>query len=331
MSTTLPEPLPWNLGGGNLAGTETGRDHLSHTLLAAFLTCPQKYAWNYVERIEPVRRPDALTLGKAYQLSIEHRDPAVGARSLRAEATISSQQDEDRVRVQEAIIVAASGLYLDYFVRPVSGSRTEPPQEDGLREFAYRVRLRNPFNGYLSRSFDLLGYADEIVDKGDHWLLIENKLVGQITETQVRRLPLDRQIQLASYGVWRATGKPVREVSYRFVRKPSIRQRQGDSVEDYTQRLLEDYATRPDFYLHEESWLRSTDDLVRTEAELWDWSRQLRAARRAPVWTRNTGQCSEFGGCPFIPLCLGEDAGGMFRRKSERTPALTHPEQMAAA
>ena len=309
----LPELLPTT--GENLAGTDTGREHLSHSALATFLACPQKYGFSYEQRLEPIRKPEPLTLGKAYQLAIEHGDPAAGARSLREEADIQSQADEDKLQTQEAIVTAAASLYL----------ATWPPEADlatnAMREFPYRVRLRNPYTGYLSRTFDLLGYADEIRFQAGSWLLVENKLVGQISEMQVRRLPLDRQVALEAYGVWRATGHPVTRVSYRFVRKPSIRQRSGETVAEFCERLTQDYVERPAFYAHEETWLRDTEDLVRIELELWEWAEMLRSQRRMPAWTRNTAHCTDYGGCPFIPLCLGERAEGLYRERATRHDA----------
>jgi hypothetical protein len=312
------ELLPWHVGGGNLAGQATGRAHVSHTALSSFLACPQRYEYSYQQRLSPRTTPPALTLGKAYQLSIEHADPLFGAVQLTAEAKVYSNADAERVRAQAQIVQSASELYLE---------RYGPAQ--GKREFEYLVRLRNPRNGYPSRTYDLLGYADEWIDKGSHAALVENKLVGQITELSIRRLPLDRQLALECYGTWRATGMEVREVFYRMMRKPSIRQKKGESIGDYCERISADYQERPDFYCVEEHLIRTADDLLRTEVELWEWASQLRRAKAGGVWTRNTSQCAEYGGCAFVPLCLGEPgAEGLF---STRTSVESAPEPTAQA
>jgi hypothetical protein len=327
------ELLPWHVGGGNLAGQETGRQHLSHTALSAFLSCPQKYEYSYERRLTPVATAEPLTLGKAYQLAIEHNDPALGARSLREGTIVKSQAHEDKLRVYETIVTSASTLYLETFkprnqspgpsigdggMLPLPSRYWTPPR--GVKEFEYKVRLRNPRTGYVSRTHDLLGYADEWIDMGGYAGLVENKLVGQISELSVRRLPLDRQIALACYGTWRATGLEVREVFYRFVRKPSIKQRQNETVDEYCERLSADYAARPEFYCHEEHFLRSSEDLLRVEQELWEWSAQIRRQRAGNTTCRNTSHCTDYGGCAFIPLCLGEDgADGLYEVRPHRT------------
>jgi hypothetical protein len=305
---TLPSLLPSD--ATNLAGTETGREHLSHSALNTLLACEQRYSYERVHRIELVEKPKPLSMGRAFQLAIEHGDPQAGATALAEDRIAFSQQDQDTLRIDMAIVMCAATAYLERW----------PNREGGVREFEYMVRLRNPHTGRYSNTFDLLGYADELFDLGDSWELVENKLVGQVAAVAVRKLPLDRQLALECYGVWRATGKPVSRVQYRFTRKPSIKPKQGESVEQFVRRLQGDYrARRDDFYLHEEELFRSTDDLVRIEAELWRWAEQLRAARREAVWARNSSHCHDYGGCPFIPLCVGDpDAPALYRERPER-------------
>lgn len=325
MLEDLPDPLPWHIGGGNLAGQETGRQHLSYTALSSFLSCPQKFDYSYEHRLQPIKRPEPLTLGKAYQLAIELGNPEAGAVKLRLGARMLSQADEDKVRINETIVRCASSLYLVRFgprnqghvAVGIGGMLPRPSWPPaGIKEFEYKVRLRNPANGYPSRTFDLLGYADEYIDMGEYAGLVENKLVGQISELSLRRLPLDRQIALACYGIWRATGQEVREVFYRFVRKPSIRQKQNETIDEFCARMEADYIERADWYCHEEHFLRSTSDLVRVERELWEWASQVRRMRSGQFWPRNTSHCTDYGGCAFIPLCLGEPgADGLYESR----------------
>jgi hypothetical protein len=169
-----------------------------------------------------------------------------------------------------------------------------------------------------------------IVDHGAYLELIEDKLVGRIDPVSVKKVKLDRQVGLESYALWRITGKPVRVIRYRWVKKPSIKQRQSESVEEFIARLTSDYRERPDFYTHEEQTFRSDDDLLLLEAELWEYAEQRRQAVHSGVWPRNTSSCSDYGGCPFIPLCVGDpDAKHLYRRKEaahgESQPTATAP------
>lgn len=289
--------------GENFAGQDTGREHVSHSALSTFLTCQRKYDWDKNHRLEPIATRRPLGMGRAYQLCIEHGDLNRAAR-VREGVDVLSQADEDRLRVEEVTVRAAAALYLDRW--------GTPPTE--RREVEYRVRLRSPWTGRYSNTFDLLGYADGVIERDAHLELIENKLVGRIDAMTVRKLPLDRQVTLACYGLWRATAKTVQLVHYRYVKKPSIKQRQGESIDEFLERLAGDYLARADFYAHEERLFRTPDDLLRIEAELWMWAEQLRSARRQRVWPRDTARCGDYGGCPFVALCAGDpDAASLYR------------------
>lgn len=295
----------------NLGGADTGREHLSHSSVSTQLNCLRRYEFERVERLQLVSRPRPLGMGAAFQKAIEMQDPAAGAELVREGVRVLNQSDEDKLRIEEATVQAAARLYLDRW----------PADQREQREVEYRVRLRSPWTGRPSNTFDLLGYADGVVDCGDWLELVENKLVGQITEVGVRKLTLDRQVSLACYGLWRATGKTVRKVHYRFTRKPSIKPKQNETINQFCQRLAGDYQdpARRDFYSHPEDLFRTDEDLLRIEAELWDWADQLRQARRRAFYSRNTSHCSDYGGCPFIPLCVGDpDAMSLYQVRPER-------------
>lgn len=323
----------------NLAGQETGRSHLSHSRINLFLACHRKYELHYVDRLEPMSDREPLSMGKAFQKAIELQDPEAGPRMLdgyewrvygdpdmngwyppEQPPVFHSQEAQDRHRINQAVVRAAAALYLQRWPAPVGETR----------EFEYRVRLRNPWSGRYSRTFDLLGYADGVIgclhDADDPQNcdgpleLVENKLVGRVDSVMVQRLPLDRQLALARYGIWRATGRPVAKVHYRWVKKPSIKPRQGESIDEFLGRLASDYERRPDFYSYEPPpTYVPASDLLRIEAELWTWAEQIREQRRRRLFDRNTSVCSDYGGCEFIPICTGDpDAHSLYRTQPER-------------
>lgn len=365
----------------NLAGVDTGRQTISHTSISRWLACHRKWELHTLKRLELIARPRAFTLGSAFQKGIEYQDPEVGVRYLNGfEPCATCRMDgwvnehghpepvtpttlgtipcptckgrlfvgeqlhfwtpeaEAEHRVNEAIVRAAAALYLC----------TWPEGSGERREFEFKVQLRSPWTGAYSRTFDLHGYADGLVDP---WAergivgatgedagpleIIENKLVGQVSAVKVQRLPLDRQLALERYGIWRATGRVVQRVHYRWVKKPSIKQRGGrkkdksdaETLEQFCERIAADYEERPDFYLHEEEpKFTTTEDLLRVEADLWEWAEDIRARMRKAsdgrrrVFDRNTSHCSEYGGCQFVPICTGDpDAMSLYQVRPKRS------------
>ena len=287
---------------------ELGRDHLSHSSIGTFLNCGQKFDFSYERRLSLISTPAPLRLGRAFQAAIVAEDPQHGMQMVLDDRQVFDQRAGSEAQIEAMIVAAASRYYLD---------RYGPPGGEG--EYPYRVRLRSPWTGAYSRTFDLLGYADEFnPDGADGPELIENKLVGKMDPKTIQGLALDRQIALSCYGIWRATGLVVRKVRYRWTKKPSIRQKQSETLEQFLDRLQADYANpeRLDFYGHEEVLWRTTEDLGRIEAELWDWAEQLRNARKRRLWARDTSRCAEYGGCAFLPICAGDpDALHLYREK----------------
>jgi hypothetical protein len=283
---------------------ETGHQHLSHSGIGTLLACRRRWGFRYDERLELIAKPKPLAMGKAFHHGIEHGDPVAGANLL--DRATSDQDEYDRLLIDKAIVACAVKAYLDRWGRG-----------DGDREVGYRIRLRSPYTGAYGRTFDLLGYADGVTDHGGYLELHEDKLVGSIDKLKVRRVRLDRQVALESYALWRVTGKPVRQIRYRFVRKPSIKRRQKETTEAFIARLEADYVERrDDFYTEEEQTLRSSDDLLLTEQELWAWAEELRQAKAARMYPRNTDSCSDYGGCEFLDLCLGDpDARSLYRTR----------------
>lgn len=292
----------------NLAGQsdyDLGRAHLSHTAISMLLACRRKWGWRYDDGLELIAKPKPLALGKAFHYGLEVGDPVAGASLL--DRPTDDQDDYDRLLADKAIVACAVKAYLDRW-----GSESH-------REMAYRIRLRSPYTGAYGRTFDLVGYADGVTDHGEYLELHEDKLVGSIDKLKVRRVRLDRQVALESYALWRVTGKPVRVIRYRWVRKPSIKPRQNEPLGAFIARLERDYVERrDDFYTEEEQTFRSADDLLLTEAELWQWAEELRQARAARLYPRNTDSCGDYGGCPYLDLCAGDpDARSLYRERRD--------------
>jgi hypothetical protein len=348
-SRPVPKPVLRPFDATNLAGTETGREYLSHTRIAILQACHRKYELHYEKRLERLDRVESLDMGKAFQRAVELRRPEVGAQEI-LERVDEAGADEAKLKVQAAIVVAAAELYLRRWVPACGGCEGHglAVGEDGIekrdadgnldpcddcegsgyemhdetREMEYLVQLRNPWTGAYSRTFDLKGYADGVLEL-DPWReenatlqLIENKLVGRITNFQVRKLVLDRQVTLGAYGLWRATGKPVTKIHYRYVKKPQIKQRQNETVDQFCSRIIADYRERPDFYCYEETLFRTTEDMLRVECELWIWAEQLRNLRRQKIYDRNVSSCDDYGGCQFLPICTAEpDHQSLYRER----------------
>jgi PD-(D/E)XK nuclease superfamily len=289
----------------NLAGENTGRDHLSHSGLSTLLGCQQRWFWHYEQRMRPAVTKTSLALGRAFAEALDAGDPDHAYHVVTADAEREREAAAgspwvllpaaEDVEVGAQIAREAARCYLGHY-----------GTHDGTRELEMRARIRNPAErGRYSLSHDLLGRVDAA--DLENAVMVEDKLVGQVNRaTLASRLRLDRQVSIGCYLIWRTTGVEVREVQYRVTVKPAIRRRQGESHDDYLVRIAHEYATRPEHYMVCEPVTRTTEDYLRLEQELWRWAETVRDARRDGVWPRNTGACMDFGGCQFLALCSRE-------------------------
>lgn len=302
----------------NLDGTDTGdRDCLSHSRLGVFLSCQEKFNWHYEHRLEPAVKKPALTMGSAFAHALETGDPQAGFNQVIEErdALLLEHSGDpwivipslESAEIDATIVLATAGAYLKRY-----------GTQDVRREVTFRARIRNPQTGAYSRTFDVQARVDGLTPTG----LVEDKLVGRIDHVTERKLILDRQVTLGCYMAWRCEGLDIHDVLYRMTKKPAIKRTQKETHDEYLARIVSDYAERPDFYLQEFRLERTPEDFLRLEHELWQWCSQIREARHAGVFPRNTASCSEYGGCKFLGLCTREPgARDQFVVRPERDQA----------
>jgi len=107
-----------------------------------------------------------------------------------------------------------------------------------------------PYNFGGNRKIRLRGRFDEIISKPDGSIWIqENKTKERINPSRLDET-IPRNLQTMFYAVAASLhyNRPVSGVLYQVVRKPSIKQKQKESEEEFIERLEEDIDNRPDFY-----------------------------------------------------------------------------------
>jgi len=82
---------------------------------------------------------------------------------------------------------------------------------------------------------------------------------------------------------------------------------QRETLELYSLRLRRMIADAPGDWLMRKSVSRSDDDLLEYAAEMWELAREIRDARAAKCWPRNTTHCNAYHRpCEYLPICCGE-------------------------
>lgn len=269
---------------------------LTFSRIKARKNCPMAEHIRYDLELVPRNKKKSLGLGSAVHLGLETDDidKAVGYFDG---VFPDSQEEANELEVQRATVRAMLTGYFDRFGKW---------DKETIRELSFDIPIRNPKTGAVSRSFRLQGKIDAItVIDGKTWL-VEYKTASQINKGYFERVSLDEQITLYMYAYRETFGVKPEGVIYRVLKKPTIRQTKKESLEQFCNRLEQDYVDRPDFYFFEQKYYRSENDLKQFEKELWAFTQQYLYEKRNDINCKNASRCLDFGQCEYMPICLGE-------------------------
>ena len=284
------------------------KERITQTELTTFSRCEERHRLRYSQRLVPLVEHPALSMGSAFHAGIEALDPAASVQYLRDTHGQSWDRWEgDDALVREAVVVAMVGGALAVW--------GEWPTQ---QEVQFEVPLLNPGTGSASKKHTLSGVLDGVWAKGEHpdhpgeVVIGEWKTASVVNRDYIQRLEMDFQVSTYLWAWSLLTGAPVRKAVYRVVKKPTIRQKKGESASDYAARVKDDYLNRPEHYFFEELVTRTDEQLAAWERQAWATHKRVLQIQRGNVDAiRNTQSCISRGRCPYFDLCVGavtEDA-----------------------
>ncbi len=265
-------------------------NRLSDSGVKAYRNCPRSYYWSRVRGIRLIREtPAELHAGKLWHLALAAwfmtRDTDQVAAALEAKA------DAEQYSRTMAMFLGYKARWGDSF--PLFS----------LHEQEIEVPIINPDTGRRSRSFIQFGYLDMLArhHDGKVWLW-EHKTTSQITGQYLERLWGDSQIT-GYVAALQFMGIDVAGVVYDVAQKPRLRQRKGEAVEDFWDRLTAWHLEHPEAYAREEVVIsdRQIEDWRR---DLWQTTQGILRCHRSGVWPRNTSRCYDwYRECQYASLC----------------------------
>ena len=273
------------------------KELLTASRMGALLACPRKHFWRYELGLRRQVDADALRFGTAWHAAMEARWTGADVEVAFA-AAVAGKNELDELQ-----LATLSGLLAGYYTRYAS---------DPIKSVHPEVEFRHPLAG--SRTFESAGKIDGLAVMHDGRLaLVEHKTAGcDIAPDSDYWLRLRGNAQVMQYILAaRALGWDVALVIYDVARKPSIRQKQGETPEQFGDRLAADTKERPEFYFARREVPILEDDLAEFEIQRQVLARQILACRgesrraRRPEhgWPRNVGEmtCKL---CDFAGFCL---------------------------
>lgn len=249
---------------------------ISISRIKSFKACRKLYELKYLENLRPVKTPQVLETGKNYHELLEW---------LNKNGSFDGCE-EDYSKEQAMAVAYSKYIYPKFHV----------------------VEAEKWLEYDLGDDDKLVGVVDAIADDGH---IVEHKSTGsEITEQYEYNLQWDEQI--LAYMLM--TGQ--RKVWYTVCRKPTIRQKQNESDEEFYRRMIEWYDTDTDSKIRlleisrtdeEVEQFKAELDAIRYEMKNAEISDKHRTVKASPFY-RNTCHCNMWGRrCEYSSICLNYD------------------------
>jgi RecB family exonuclease len=309
----------------------TMKNVLTYSALNTFRNCPRKYKHRYLDHLRRPERPDALAFGSVIHGALErwHRQSSSEPTTTRLfqifdfiDAQFPQREGDEKQKHQWHIARAMFAGYADQY------AAEEFEVVEVEKEF--QAEIRNPDTNRLSQTFVIAGKADGIVRMGGELYLLEHKTASAITSDYLDRLWTDTQIALYCHYL-RELGYPIVGVIYNVLLKTRLKQRAGETQQEFETRRAELAAknksgrstarqqmpetddefrarlhawyARPESFHRERIYL-SEDRMAMLQEEVWEITQQYLDARRRGKWLLNTSNCFSFQRpCEYLPYC----------------------------
>lgn len=295
---------------------------ITNSAISCYRRCPREYRYAYVDGYRPVADQESLRIGTLVHLGLElwwkHADMAdVLAVCERAADAYEAAKLRVMLRGYDA---RWSGEHESFSVRAV--------------EAEFRAPLINPSSGASSRTFELGGKIDVLLERG----LVEHKTSAQeigLGSVYWQKLTLNSQVSTYFAGA-RALGVDPVVCIYDVLRKPGQRpgqvpiiedgakvvldangqrvrtkdgkkwrqtgdtelgyvlQTRPETPEEYEARLMEAVAADPDRHYQRGEVVRLENEEREHAEDVWLLTQSMREAERTNAFARNTDACERF-------------------------------------
>lgn len=175
------------------------------------------------------------------------------------------------------------------------------------------AKVEEEIRFHINADDDLVGRVDGLSADG---CLVEHKTTGsEIGEDYEYNLMWDEQI--LAYML--ATG--TRKVYYTVCRKPTIRQKKGETEEEFYNRMIDWYDDDTEHKIRLLEIERTDEEVAQYERDLQEIVQEI---HRCDLYYRNTCHCTKWGRrCEYAGICLNHKAGEpctgyMHREKEEK-------------
>lgn len=245
--------------------------YVSISRIKAFKACRKMYEFKYIEKLEPVQKPDALELGSNYHKLLE-------------ELNTTGAIDLDNLDNPYSKEVAMAIAY-DKYIYP-----------------KFKVAEAEKWLEYdLGNGDKMVGIVDAIAEDG---YIVEHKSYGGNDSMEAYEYNLLWDEQILAYMLM--TGK--RKVWYTVCRKPTIRQTKSETEEEFFNRMVKWYDEDTESKIRLFEIHRTDEEVEQFRQDLLKMVETMKSSESSRDFYRNTCHCNMWGRrCEYSSICLNYD------------------------
>ena len=289
---------------------------LTHSRLACYRACHRRHYLQYELGLRRERDDLPRRIGTAFAAAIE-----AYSKGQHEHFDVFDAMDDP---FEAALVVSMFTGHIHRWA--------DDPLERVAEELEFDIPIRNPQSGYATPIFRLRGKIDRIVHLDDgRMALMEYKTTSRDFSPSADywlRLHMDPQLSLYVLAA-RELGYDIDTILYDVTRRPALRPLQAtpedkqkftaqgnlyanqraedETPEEYTTRLSEAIADKPDHHFARIEIARLDQDLENCRNEVWMQQLEIRAAQREGHWYKNPGACFTPFKCDYLPICQHQD------------------------
>lgn len=276
---------------------------VTHTSLECFKSCRKKYDLRYKQGIVPKIKSEALEFGTAWHTMLEQyfkqieAVQAVGANfGTEDEVAERSYAVADTLGLSRIDTAKLMGLTVGYIGKWYEYDIMQFDVIDVEKEFSVPI---------LDDRATFVGKVDGLVQqKSDgKYYIVEHKTASNVDDNYVAQKDIDTQTMIYAMCLEDLMGIQIHGVIHDIAIKQKIRQKKGESEEEFCDRLFEDVT--------EDNFKRIVVEINRDVLDEFKVERDcsVNDLLQCDMFYKCTNNCvGKYGACEYLPICR---AGGL--------------------
>lgn len=286
----------------------------------SFLRCPFKYYIKNVMGYRPRGIKKALNIGDIFAQCVYflHKGEDLAKCMLYVndlqKPLIERATNQEQINELETSAIVVQSMLMGYETRFLNKNEikvTKYNQQGGIDGFdeiiiqkiipEYKLEIPWTVGNY---HFNYVNRLDGKIITDDSLWILEIKSTTLIDGDLLQKLNTNFQINSYWFSMLYNEQQEIDGVLYRYIRKPSIKQKKDESLEKFRIRLSKDYNERPEFYFHEESLYFDQLQIKNFTKDMNIHFEELTRAYVTQNWVKRGTACdSNFGLCPYLKYC----------------------------